>query len=161
MAAPRLRVEQCLTLGPFPDAASADRARVVLQPQVAAITERRVYRNPPRGWRVYLPPFADLAQAEAAAQGVAAAGFTDYFVVRGGAEANSLALGRYANQATAAARAETLSEAGFPAQAAPINSGPFVLWLDLTASADLNASRAQQSVQALEVRSIPCTDTIR
>ncbi|MDQ3205270.1 MAG: SPOR domain-containing protein [Pseudomonadota bacterium] len=147
---------QCFALGPFADPEAAARAQAALAPVTSAIEARRVYRNPPRGWRVYLPPFGSLEQVQAAAQRVAAAGFSDYFVVREGEEANSLALGRYGSRATAEARALTLVEAGFAAQAGPIQSGPYVVWLDVEASAELEAAQAQQMAQASDLEAMNC-----
>lgn len=147
---------QCVALGPFPDTAAAERARAALPPITEAVNERRVYRDPPRAWRVYLPPFGTAAEATAAAERVAGAGFDDYFVVRTGADANSVALGRYGNPASASARAQALVDAGFPAVAGPIESGPYVLWLDIRAAAGQDLSLLQRAAQAAELETIDC-----
>ncbi|MGN6113201.1 MAG: SPOR domain-containing protein, partial [Luteimonas sp.] len=72
------------------------------------------------GWRVYLPrlPSADAAQATAAR--IAESGFSDYMVVRDGADANTIALGRYGTESAAQRRAASLRAAGFPARCARI-----------------------------------------
>jgi hypothetical protein len=76
--------------------------------------------GPAAGWRVYLPalPSADIAQATAASVG--AAGFSDYLVVRDGADANTIALGRYSTEAAARRRMASLRAAGFAARCARI-----------------------------------------
>src|SRR5690606_34671243 len=57
-----------------------------------------------RGWRVYLPPAPDLASAEATAARIAAAGFSDYLVLRDGAHQNGIALGMFSTEAGAQRR---------------------------------------------------------
>jgi hypothetical protein len=73
-----------------------------------------------RGWRVYLPPAADLATAEATARRIAAAGFSDYLVLRDGESANAISLGMYSTEASAQRRGAALRAAGFPARCARI-----------------------------------------
>lgn len=134
---------QCLSLGPFETTADMERARAALQPIAPMqMRGRQVQTGPISGWRVYLPPLPDLAAAQDAAARVAEAGFTDYFVMRQGADANAVALGRYANEAAARAHAAALAEAGFAAAAEPIRSGPVALWLDLRAGAGFDLARA-------------------
>jgi hypothetical protein len=72
------------------------------------------------GWRVYLPrlPSADAARATAARIGEA--GFSDYLVVTDGADANTIALGRYGTGSAAQRRTAALRAAGFPARCARI-----------------------------------------
>lgn len=76
--------------------------------------------GPAAGWRVYLPrlPSADAAKATAARIGEA--GFSDYLVVADGADANTIALGRYGTESAARRRTASLRAAGFPARCARI-----------------------------------------
>src|SRR5690606_16767824 len=73
-----------------------------------------------RGWRVYLPPAADLASAEATAARIAAAGFDDFLVLRDGAHRNGIALGMFSTEAGAQRRSAALRGAGFEARCARI-----------------------------------------
>src|SRR5690606_19697618 len=73
-----------------------------------------------RGWRVYLPPAPDLASAEATAARIAAAGFSDYLVLRDGANQNGIALGMFSTEAGAQRRSAALRGAGFEARCARI-----------------------------------------
>lgn len=73
-----------------------------------------------RGWRVYLPPAPDLASAEATAARIAAAGFSDYLVLRDGAHQNGIALGMFSTEAGAQRRSAALRAAGFEARCARI-----------------------------------------
>ena len=67
-----------------------------------------------RGWRVVLPQLPDLAAAEAMAARIAAAGFSDYLVMRDGGDANAIALGSYGTREAAQRRVSALHAAGFP-----------------------------------------------
>lgn len=146
----------CFSLGPFADVDAADRARRQLQPRVLRVERREVYAGPARGWNVSLPPFATIAEVEAAAKHVQAAGFSDYFIVRNGPQANSLALGRYGGESTARRRVAELSAAGFPARAEPIGGGRPGYWLDITATAVFDAVAAQASVAASGRQPLDC-----
>lgn len=146
---------QCIGFGPFASNAVAP-ARRQLQPLALRITERRVYASPARSWRVFTPPFADAAAVEAAAGRVAAAGFNDYFVVRDGDEAHSLALGRYNSETTARARVASLAAAGIAARAEPVGSGPSTTWLDVAAAADFDPAQAQALTAARRREPLDC-----
>ena len=156
-AAPR----QCYSFGPFPDTSSANAARARLQPLVARSAVReQASTSAGRGWRVYLPSQASPADAQAMAQRITAAGFNDLFVVRDGAEANSIALGRYKSEDTARRRAEALTSAGFPARAEPLGEARVVSWIDVAAGGDFDAAGAQKASGAAQRVDIQCA-TIR
>jgi hypothetical protein len=113
---------QCFSFGPYADAAAASAARTRLQPLVQRIAPR-TQAAPARAWRVYLPRLPTLDAAQAMAQRIAVAGVSDFLVLREGAEANSIALGRYGSEGAARDRAATLVAAGFPARAEPLADG--------------------------------------
>lgn len=147
-------VAQCLSLGPYSSATQATAAQARLQPLAQRIVVREQPRGAGRGWRVMLPALPDAAQAEATAARIAAAGFSDYFIVRDGSEANSIALGRYGNETAARRRAEALAAAGFAARAEAI--GGAAVWLDIRAAPDFDAAAARQLAAAPERRALDC-----
>jgi len=120
---------RCVALGPFADAATRDAAAAQLAPAVVRIAARDVGETP-RGWRVWMAPLADRAAADAMVARLLAAGFNDYYVIADGAEANSIALGRFGSEASARARAQALRAAGFEADAAPLGSTLVRHWID-------------------------------
>lgn len=152
---------QCYSFGPFSDTTAADAARARLKPLVArsAVREQRSAAAG-RGWRVYLPPQASPTDAQAMAQRITAAGFNDLFVVREGAEANSIALGRYKSEDTARRRAEALTSAGFPARAEPLGEARVMSWIDVAAGNDFDATAAQKATGAAQRNDIQCA-TVR
>lgn len=147
-------VTQCFSFGPFTNAQSAVAAQARLQPLTQRIVVREQRRGSARDWRVVLPPLPSAEQAAAAAQRIAAAGFSDYFVVREGGEANSIALGRYGNEATARRRADALVAAGFAARAEAL--GGTITWLDVSAAPGFGPSAAQRLAAAPERRPLDC-----
>jgi hypothetical protein len=147
---------RCYSVGPFADSAAASNAREVLMAVATRVVprEQRTGGNV-RGWRVVLPAAASAEEATATTQRIAAAGFNDYFIVRQGAEANSIALGRYRNEEGARRRADSLVAAGFPARAEPLGDGRVSVWLDLVAKPEFDPSRAEAAVQ-VPARPLDC-----
>ena len=149
-------VSQCVSLGPYADAALAEQARRALQPLAVRVALRREYTGTPRNWKVFLPPASTIQQAEAAAARVAGAGFKDYFVVRDGADARSLALGLYGNETAARERLATLVAAGFEAELAPVGAGPAMHWVDVAAGPGFDPAAARTRIDAQRVEPVDC-----
>ena len=154
LAAPPAAPMQCFSFGPFSNDQAAVAAQARLQPLTRRIVVREQRRGPGRGWRVMLAPLPSAEQAAATAQRIAAAGFSDYFVVRDGDEANAIALGRYGNEAAARRRADALIAAGFLARAEPL--GGTITWLDVGAAPGFDPSAAQRLAVAPERRELDC-----
>lgn len=146
---------QCYSFGPFADAQAAQNARELLMAVATKVVPRQQPTASSKGWRVHLPAAASLAEAQATSQRIAAAGFSDYFIVREGSEANSIALGRYRSEDSANRRAQSLVAAGFPARAEPLGEGRMSHWLDLVPGKDFDPARAQAAV-VVSPRTIDC-----
>jgi hypothetical protein len=116
----------------------------------------RVLPSATRGWQVLVPPQASTQAAQALAQRITAAGFSDLLVLHEGAEANAIALGRYGSQASARARAATLVAAGFPAQAEPVADPDAQSWLDVAAVPAFDAQLARKAIAAPQLQAIDC-----
>jgi hypothetical protein len=147
--------ERCYSAGPFADTAALDAARATLAPMASRVRSRELRENGGRGWRVYLPAAADRAAADANAQRLRAAGFTDLVVVGDGAEAHSVALGRFSTEARARAHAGALQAAGFAAKAEALGESRSRYWLDLAAGPTFDPNRARRTAGA-SLRSIDC-----
>ena len=83
-----------------------------------------------RGWKVAMPPLASREEAVAMAERIKAAGISDLYVMNEGADANSIALGRYGGEDAARRREAELRGKGFAAQATPLGDTPSQAWLD-------------------------------
>lgn len=147
--------ERCYSAGPFADTAALDAARAALAPMASRVRSRELRENGGRGWRVYLPAAADRAAADANAQRLRAAGFTDLVVVGDGAEAHSVALGRFSTEARARAHAGALQAAGFAAKAEALGESRSRYWLDLVAGPGFDPNQARRAV-GMAVRSTDC-----
>lgn len=152
--------ERCYSIGPFSDPAAMAAAQGALRPAALRLRTRTVQRDSGRGWRVFLPAAPDRATADAAAARLRAAGFTDLLIVADGAEANSVALGRFSTEARARQHAQTLVAAGFQARAESLGEARNSGWIDVAAKADFDAAAARRSSGVAEARSIDCA-TIR
>ena len=144
---------QCVRLGPFPETAAAEAARARLPAGVASVRVRA--QGASRGaWTVVMPPQADAAAAQALAQRIEAAGFRDYYVIRGGASANGIALGRFGGAEAARRHQASLQAAGFAAQV----QGPAgaTYWLDVDAGGGFDAPSAGRAVGATQVLPRAC-----
>jgi len=151
----------CFSFGPFASAEAGSAAAAKLRPQVQKLStrEQAAPSIAARGWRVYLPPLPSLEQAQTVAQRIGAAGFSDFLVVREGAEANSIALGRYSSEDAAKKRADALAAAGFAAQAEPVGEAAkavSTVWLDVVADAAFDPRRAQAVIVAAQYRKADC-----
>jgi hypothetical protein len=145
----------CVTFGPFNDAAALAHATGWLQSRVRKLQVREVSAGR-RGWRVWLSPLVDRDAAQAMAARIAAAGFSDYYIVPNGDEANSIALGRYGNEQAAQEHAAALQAAGFDAQAQAL--GATVHWIDVEAATTLDSAAARTQARAAEARALDCAN---
>ena len=120
----------CLRFGPFADGPARDAARNALSAAgVAAVTRDSPARSA-RGWKVAMPPMASREEAVAMAERIKAAGISDLYVMNEGADANSIALGRFGGEDAARRREAELRGKGFAAQATPLGDTPSQAWLD-------------------------------
>lgn len=153
--------QQCFSFGPFTSKEAGAAAAAKLKPLVQKVVarEQQPATAAPRGWRVYLPPLPSLEQAQTVAQRIGAAGFSDFLIVREGAEANSIALGRYRSEAGAKKRADALTAAGFAVQTEALGEPAdtaTVVWLEVVADEAFDPRRAQASIAAAQYRKADC-----
>ncbi len=152
----------CLRLGPFPDQSSAEQASTRLG---SAIVQARAQSLPAEGasaYSVLLPPAESRDAAQATAQRIAAAGFTDMLVVNDGVDANAIALGRYRNRGTALRRQAELAAAGFPAEVRAAGRGASTQWwLDVSAGPAVTAADLQARTGAARAETQSCDDAVR
>ena len=148
--------ERCVSFGPFADAAALAAAQTALRPGALRLRTRETQTGGERGWRVYLPAAADRAAANANADKLKAAGFTDLMVVGDGAEANSIALGRFSGEARAQQHAAALRSAGFEAKAEALGEARIARWVDVAIKADTDLAAARRASGAAQSRPIDC-----
>lgn len=149
----------CLRIGPFADAAAAQAAATTLQPLATGLRARERRVDTGRGWNVAIAPQADRAAADALAERLRAAGFTDLAVIADGAGANGIALGRFSNEERARQHAANLTTAGFAAEATPVGEPRVEHWVDgrLRPEASLADARRRAGAVPLQASECPAT----
>ena len=146
---------RCFRFGPFADAASAQAAAEKLRASVQKAATNTTTGGG-KGWTVWLPPFDDMASAQAKALEIAAAGVKDYYVVAQGPQANAIMLGRYGGEANAQRRIAELRAKGIEAQALPPQDAKAQSWLDVAAAPGFDFAAAQARIGANGVRPLDC-----
>ena len=96
------------------------------------------------------------AAADAAAGRLRAAGFTDLLVVGNGAEANSVALGRFSTEDRARQHVAALRAAGFDAKAEALGETRSAFWVELAVAGPANAAALRRRAGAAQARPIDC-----
>ena len=148
----------CLSIGPFNDAAALRTVMNTLLPRVERIQFREVAVTTLKGYRVYLPPAANHADALQISRTLAARGITDYYVVTAGGQENSVALGNFKDLANATARRDAITALGFLPAVEPRLEPAAQWWIDLAAAPgfDWKAQLAGHGSESLEAQAAPC-----
>lgn len=153
-ATPAAPAEVCASLGPFASGAAAGAARGALASWITRARLRETAQAT-RGWRVAMPPLPDRAAAEAMAGRLRQAGFHDLYVMTGGDEANSIALGRFSTEAAARSHAARLQAAGFEVRVSAIG-GEAQYWLDVALAAGTAVDDARRASGAMRAEALDC-----
>lgn len=130
--------EACLRFGPFADVPAREAAQRALARAGVSVRVQAEGVRAARGWKVYLPAQATPEAAQALAAKLKAAGVSDLFVMNKGADANSIALGRFSSEEAARRRQAELQGKGVQALAEPVGGTPAQAWLDARLSASID-----------------------
>lgn len=150
-------VVQCASLGPYTTQAQAQVAMTALGADAARPRLREVPGKAASSYRVLIAPAATREEAQATAKRIVEAGFSDYFIVSQGEEANAVALGQYRNREGAERRLATLTAAGFPAKLA--TSGTEIApswWVDAATAGAATPASLKQRAAAAQQQSLDC-----
>lgn len=146
----------CLRVGPFTDAAAAQVAVTALQPVATGLRARERSVGTGRGWNVGIAPQADRAAADALAERLRAAGFSDLVIVGEGDGANGIALGRFSNEERARKHEADLKAAGFAAVATPVGEARVEHWVEGRLGADATLADARRRAGAVPLQASEC-----
>ncbi|WP_313494079.1 SPOR domain-containing protein [Stenotrophomonas sp.] len=150
-------VVQCASLGPYATQAQAQAAMSALGADAARPRLREVPGKAASSYRVLIAPAASREEAQATAKRIVEAGFSDYFIVSQGEEANAVALGQYRNREGAERRLASLTAAGFPAKLAA--SGTEIApswWVDTATAGAATPASLKQRAAAAQQQSLDC-----
>lgn len=123
----------CLSLGPFQTPADLRRAMNLLMPRVERIQFRETAAVAVRGYKVFLPPAANRAQALQAARALSAQGVSDYYVVTAGDQQNTISLGIFRELENATKRHDAVAALGYNPSVEPRTEQTRQWWIDLAA----------------------------
>lgn len=121
----------CMALGPFATPQDLHNARQALTAQALRMRSRQEQTTQSNGWWVYLPAAGSHALALAQARELSAHKISDYFVVSGGDQSNTISLGLFKDPDNARKRRDDIIAAGFPARMSERNESVPEYWLDL------------------------------
>lgn len=147
--------QRCYALGPFGTAEAASAAQNALAPWVERAQGRDATRPGTGAWTVAIPPQADRAAAQAMADRIAAAGFSDYYILGDGPGANGIALGRFGSEPAAVRHQAALSAAGLPAQ---VQGPPPVTtrWIDVVAKPQTTLASVRAAAGGVGAQPVDC-----
>ena len=144
---------RCYSYGPYPDRAAAQEAKGKLGQVVRSVLrELPVPATPGTSYRVFLP--SDAAGTDAAVTKLKAAGIADYYVIRAGEKANSIALGLYRKRDGAEVRQAELRKAGIEAKIETQGAPASQWWLDAAFAGKAPAAESgrRQSLDCASMR---------
>jgi len=149
--------ERCASFGPFDSRENAQSAVTALGKDVLRSRLREVPSRPATSYRVLIPPAASREEAQAMVKRIVEAGFSDYFIIAQGDDANAVALGQYRNREGAERRLSALTAAGFPARIVDNGAGAAaVWWLDTAHAGTVSAADLQKRSGAAQRQSLDC-----
>lgn len=121
----------CQTIGPFGDLALAKASRLSLEKAEINVKNRKETRKITGAYWVYLPAYADKAQARAASKVLADNGIKDYFIISDEENRNGISLGLYNQKSGSERRRTDIAKLGFEPLIARKERQRDYWWLDI------------------------------
>ncbi len=155
-AAAPSRPLQCSSFGPFQSREQAQAAAAALGADLSRSQLREVQPKA-ASYRVLTSQAASREEAQALARRIVEAGFSDYFIIAQGDDANAVALGQYRNREGAERRMAALAAAGFPVRIVGngVEAGAS-WWLDVAHAATAAADDLHRRSGAAQRQALEC-----
>ncbi len=155
-AAAPSRPLQCSSFGPFQSREQAQAAAAALAADLSRSQLREVQPKA-ASYRVLTSQAASREEAQALARRIVEAGFSDYFIIAQGDDANAVALGQYRNREGAERRMAALAAAGFPVRIVGngVEAGAS-WWLDVAHAATVAADDLHRRSGAAQRQALEC-----
>ena len=132
-AAGKTEAGGCYRIGPFADAAQADKASAVLKEIPLAYERRAEEQTVVTGYRVYLPPLPTRDTAEKKRRELSRLGFKDSSVMQEEGMENALSLGLFTVKANAQKHLQALAAKKIDARMQTLSQARTLHWLYLGA----------------------------
>jgi len=152
---------QCFSLGPFHSIESRSQVRMQLRGLVAGVSERQTQALVELGYRVFLPPYESLLEANQVLLSLRALGLEDTSVIINDSEMNNaISLGYFMRQGNANRRQQQLQKRGFEAQVRVRRDMEPRFWLDYEQEpgAELLEVDMQAQQNNFRQRMLPCPE---
>jgi|GEM_PF-58666 len=154
---PEPAMQPCVSLGPFTEMAKVQAALRALGSDVERFRLREVIVPADTRYRIFIPPAPTREQAQAEVERIAAAGFSDYFIINEGEDTHAIALGQFRNRQGAQNRLAQLRAAGFAAQLLTTTEVPHSnWWIDTAPAARITPAMLQQRSNAAQWQILDC-----
>jgi len=154
---PEPAMQPCVSLGPFTEMAKVQAALRALGSDVERFRLREVIIPADTRYRIFIPPAPTREQAQAEVERIAAAGFSDYFIINEGEDTHAIALGQFRNRQGAQNRLAQLRAAGFAAQLLTTTEVPHSnWWIDTAPAARITPAMLQQRSNAAQWQMLDC-----
>jgi len=154
---PEPAMQPCVSLGPYSEMAQVQAALRALGGDVERFRLREVVVPADTRYRIFIPPAPSREQAQAEVERIAAAGFSDYFIINEGEDTHAIALGQFRNQQGAQNRLAQLKAAGFAAQLLTTTEVPHSnWWIDTAPAARITPEMLQQRSNAAQWQTLDC-----
>lgn len=136
-------VQECFTLGPFADAAKAQRALRLLGAAGAQASKRENQEQVPYGYRVFIPPLSSRERAYQIADQLRDSGIKDYFVISNpNDKQNGVSLGLFKQRTGAIKRVAQLRNMDYQASIEVRYKDRVIYWIDYSAPVGLVGAEA-------------------
>jgi len=150
-------MQPCASLGPFIEMSQVQAALRALGSDVEKFRLREVVVPADTRYRILIPPAPSREQAQAEVERIAAAGFSDYFIINEGQDTHAIALGQFRNRQGAQNRLTQLQAAGFAAQLHTTTEAPHSnWWIDTAPAAGVTPATLQQRSNAAQWQVLDC-----
>lgn len=152
--------QQCSTVGPFPEESAADRVSDSLSRRAQSVTKHVKQRDVNDGFVVLSERQPSVAEAQALAQRMEAAGIADLFVFGAGDNAGFVSLGVYRDEQNAIQRRRLIDEHGFRAELQARTARESEYWLDVELPAEPEAIvlASDPTLDGVSVTSVSCEE---
>ncbi len=156
--------KRCVTVGPFPDVAAAERAAKVLLDSGYEPTQREEQGKIVDGYWVFLPSPGDSRSEQRLLTLLRRGGVRDAYPVDDATIGRNLSLGVFSDPERARTQAARVSRLGVEAQISPRERDALVRWIDFrlrSDAPDLDAAAFQIGGTQLEMRACPAVGSVR
>ena len=123
-------VAECFTIGPYKKEPDAEQVKSALLDLNASPVIRQREESERWGYRVYIKPQDNYADAQELARSLQASGVSDYYIILSGEDKNGVSLGHFKSHQHAKRRLSRVGQLGFDSELDVIEKNYDLFWVD-------------------------------